>query len=83
MHSIKMFVQINLLIGCIITSSTIIRFFSSMNQDVPSNPLFCFHDFVTDWTLGLTILKNNRMNNLQQYLKFNIYLLRIYIRDTF
>ena len=81
MQSFKMFVQINLLIGYIITSSTSIRFFSSMNQDVPSNPLFCFHDFVTDWTLGLTILKNNRMNNLQQYLKFKIYLLSIYDQD--
>jgi hypothetical protein len=48
-----------------------------MNHDVTSNQGFAFHDFATDRTLGLTIFKNNRMNNLQQYLKFKIYSLSI------
>ena len=69
MHAIEMSFQSIFLITGIGTYATTIGLFSSMDQDVASYLEFVFHDFATQWTLRLTILKNYGLNNLQQYSK--------------
>ena len=69
MHAIEMSFQSIFLITGIGTYATTIGLFSSMDQDVASYLEFVFHDFATQRTLRLTILKNYGLNNLQQYSK--------------
>ena len=69
MHAIEMSFQCIFLITGIGTYATTIGLFSSMDQDVASYLEFVFHDFATQRTLRLTILKNYGLNNLQQYSK--------------
>ena len=70
MHAIEMSFQGIFLITGIGTYATTIGLFSSMDQDVASYLEFVFHDFATQWTLRLTILKNYGLNNLQEYFRF-------------
>ena len=51
-------------------------FFSSMNQDMTRNHGFGFHDFGTQRTFDFEWSKNNWLNNLQHFKKFqNIFVL--------
>ena len=70
MHAIEMSFQRIFLITGIGTYATTIGLFSSMDQDVASYLEFVFHDFATQRTLRLTILKNYGLNNLQKYFRF-------------
>ena len=77
MHAIEMSFQSIFLITGIGTYATTIGLFSSMDQDVASYLEFVFHDFATQRTLRLTILKNYGLNNLQEYFRF-IYFFSIF-----
>ena len=64
MLTIEMSPQICSFICCITTLRTRKGLFTSVHHDVTCNMAFEFHDFVTQWTLGLPILKNDWLNNL-------------------
>ena len=70
---IEMSLQIGSLIWWVSTFITIIVLYSSMNLDMTF--YLGFNNFATQRTLILTILKKYWLNNLKQYLKFQIYLL--------